>query len=333
MYLAYDSPMRAGRLLTLLLLLQARGRMSATKLAEELEVSVRTVLRDLDELSASGVPVRALRGAEGGFELVEGWRTRLTGLTPMEAQALFVAGADGPAAQLGLAEAGREAQLKVLASLPGASQDDARRVAARFHLDAVGWYRREEKLVHLAAVADAVWRDRRLSMRYESWKGLVDRRVEPLGLVVKAGEWYLVGKAEKTIRTYKVANIHALHAGGTFKRPRGFDLSSYWRESLARFEAGLYQGTARLRLTPRGARLLRYASAAVAEAVERVTGVEPPKGPCIVEIPIETVDHAAGELMKLGGDCEVLAPAELRGRMAALAAEVVRIYGGKSRKP
>ena len=324
--------MRAGRLLSLLLLLQARGRMSAAKLAEELEVSVRTVLRDLDELSASGVPVRALRGAEGGFELLEGWRTRLTGLTPMEAQALFVAGAEGPAAQLGLADAGREAQLKVLASLPGASQDDARRVAARFHLDAVGWYQREEKLAHLGAVADAVWRDRRLSMRYESWKGLVDRRVEPLGLVVKAGEWYLVARAEKTVRTYKVANIHALRVGTTFKRPRGFDLARHWRESIARFEAGLYQATATLRLTPRGARLLRYASAAVAETVERSIREEPGQDPRVVTIPIESVDHAAGELMKLGAECEVLAPRELRDRMAALAAEVVRIYGGKSRK-
>ena len=324
--------MRAGRLLSLLLLLQARGRMSATRLAEALEVSVRTVLRDLDELSASGVPVRALRGAEGGFELLEGWRTRLTGLTPMEAQALFVAGADGPAAQLGLAEAGREAQLKLLATLPDASQADARRVAARFHLDAVGWYRREESLPHLGTVADAVWRDRRLSLRYESWKGVVERRVEPLGLVVKAGEWYLVARAERMVRTYKIANIQGLHVGGAFKRPRDFDLARHWRESLARFEAGLYQGTATVRLTARGARLLRYASAAVAEAVEHAIREAPAQDPRVVTIPIESVDHAAGELMKLGGDCEVLAPAELRQRMAALAADVVRIYGGKSRK-
>ena len=324
--------MRAGRLLSLLLLLQARGRMSATKLADELEVSVRTILRDLDELSASGVPVRALRGAEGGFELLEGWRTRLTGLTPMEAQALFVAGADGPAAQLGLAEAGRDAQLKLLATLPDASQADARRVAARFHLDAVGWYRREERLAHLAAVADAVWRDRRLTLHYESWKGLVDRRVEPLGLVVKAGEWYLVARADKTIRTYKVANIHGLEVGGAFKRPRDFDLARHWRESIERFEAGLYQGTATLRLTARGARLLRYASAAVAETVERSLREDPARDPRVVTIPIESVDHAAGELLKLGAECEVMAPTALRERMAALAADVLRIYGGKSRK-
>ena len=318
--------MRAGRLLSLLLLLQAHRRMSATRLAAELEVSVRTVLRDIDELSASGVPVRAVRGAEGGFELLEGWRTRLTGLTPVEAQALFVAGAGGPSAQLGLAEAGRTAQLKVLASIPEAGQADARKVAARFHLDAVGWYQREESLPHLAAVADAAWHDRRLKLRYESWKGVVERRVDPLGLVVKAGEWYLVARADDAIRTYKVANIHALEVGATFKRPRHFDLADYWRESLARFEAGLYQGTATLRVSERGARALRYFSAAVAEAVARTLGEGKAKPPFVVTIPIESVEHAAGELLRLGGECEVVAPAALRERMATQAAAVVRLY-------
>ena len=332
--------MRAGRLLSLLLLLQAHRRMSATRLAAELEVSVRTVLRDIDELSASGVPVRAVRGAEGGFELLEGWRTRLTGLTPAEAQALFVAGAGGPSAQLGLAEAGRTAQLRVLASLPEAGQADARRVAARFHLDAVGWYRREESLPHLDAVADAVWRDRRLRLRYESWKGVVERRVDPLGLVVKAGEWYLVARADGTARTYKVANIQGLEVGGTFKRPRGFDLERHSRESLARFEAGLYQATATLRVSERGARALRDFSAAVAEGVADSLKAKSSKPPFVVTIPIESIDHAAGELLRLGRECEVLAPAALRERVAAKAAEVVRVYsrrrstsGGRGRAP
>ena len=324
--------MRAGRLLSLLLLLQAHRRMSATRLAAELEVSVRTVLRDVDELSASGVPVRAVRGAEGGFELLEGWRTRLTGLTPAEAQALFVAGAAGPSAQLGLAEAGRTAQLKVLASLPDAGQADARRVAARFYLDAVGWYQREQTLLHLAAVADAVWRDRQLELRYESWKGVVERRVDPLGLVVKAGEWYVVARAERAIRTYKVANIQALEVGGPFKRPRGFDLERHWRESLERFEAGLYQGTATLRVTERGARALRDFSAAIAEAVATSLGAKTSKPPFVVTIPIESVEHAAGELLRLGRECEVLEPAALRERVAAKAAEVVRLYSRRRRR-
>lgn len=319
--------MRSGRLLTLLLLLQARGRMSATKLAEEAQVSVRTVLRDIDELSASGVPVRAIRGADGGFELLEGWRTRLTGLTPAEAQAMFMAGAPGPAAQLGLSEAAGSAQLKMLASLPEAWQADARRVASRFHLDTVGWYRREERLAHLPAVADAVWNSRRLRIRYDSWKGIVERRIEPLGLVVKAGEWYLVAGAGKgEPRTYKLSNILSLEAGNAFTRQRGFDLARYWGESIARFETGLYRGTATLRATQKGLKKLRYLGATVAEAVDRAAPKADRSGWYKLTIPIESVDHAAADLLRVGAECEVLQPAELRNRMAAAAQALARLY-------
>src|SRR5471032_1552863 len=199
--------MRAGRLLSILMLLQSRGRMSAQSLADEVEVSVRTVYRDIDHLSAAGVPVTVERGAAGGFELLDGWRTRLTGLTPSEAQAVFMAGAPGPAAQLGLGDAAASAQLKLLAALPAAWQAGARRVSSRFHLDPVGWYQSAARVDNLPAVAEAVWSERRVDIRYESWKGMVDRRIEPLGLVIKAGEWYVVANAGKETRTYKLSNI------------------------------------------------------------------------------------------------------------------------------
>lgn len=320
--------MRSGRLLSLLMLLQAHGRVSASSLAEKLEVSVRTVLRDLDELSASGVPVRAVRGADGGFELLEGWRTRLTGLTPAEAQAMFMAGASGPAAQLGLGEAASTAQLKMLAALPQAWQADARRVSSRFHLDTVGWYRREERLSHLPAIAEAVWTDRRLAIRYDSWKGIVERTIEPLGLVVKAGEWYLVAAAGKasTPRTYKLSNVLSLEAKGHFTRGRKFDLAKYWEESIARFETGLYRGTATVRATAKGLKRLRYLSAAVAEAIDRATLKADRRGGYRVTIPIESVEMAANDLMRVGAECEVLRPAELRVRMAATVRELARLY-------
>jgi predicted DNA-binding transcriptional regulator YafY len=324
--------MRSGRLLSLLMLLQAHGRMSATTLAEKLEVSVRTVLRDIDELSASGVPVRALRGADGGFELLEGWRTRLTGLTPAEAQAMFMVGAAGPTAQLGLGDAAESAQLKMLAALPQEWQADARRVASRFHLDAVGWYKREERLPALPVVADAVWNSRRLTIRYDSWKAVVDRRIEPLGLVMKSGEWYVVAAAGKgTPRTYKLSNILTLDAGGTFTRPRGFDLAKYWNESIARFETGLYRGTATLRASAKGLKRLSYLSAAVGEAVDRARAKSDSEGWIRLTIPIESVDMAANDLLRVGAECEVLQPAELRQRIAAAATEIARIYkiGGR----
>jgi len=319
--------MRASRLLSLLMLLQTRGRVSARVLADELEVSERTIHRDVEHLSASGVPVIAERGAAGGFALLEGWRTRLTGLTPDEARAIFMAGAPGPAAQLGLGGAVASAQLKLLAALPPEWQADAGRVGARFHLDPVGWYRRVERLDCLPIVAQAVWDERRLRIRYESWKGVVERRIEPLGLVLKAGEWYVVATARGEPRTYKLSNIHALDTlDGKFTRPRSFDLAAHWARSIERFEAELYGTTATVRVTANGLRRLRYLSAAVAEAVDRAEVTPDQTGWAQLTIPIESVEHAASELMRLGAECEVLEPTELRGRLAAATRAMAAIY-------
>ena len=318
--------MRAGRLLQVLMLLQAHGRMSARRLADEAGVSVRTVHRDIDELSASGVPVVAERGASGGFALLEGWRTRLTGLTPIEAQAVFMAGAPAAASQLGLGDAAASAQLKLLASLPEAWQADAQRVAARFHLDAVGWYRTPPRVDHLSTVANAVWNERRLVIRYQSWSGVSERRIEPLGLVLKAGEWYVVAASPKGIATYKVANIQSAKAGETFRRPQRFDLASHWATSIQRFEAGLYHGTAVVRASPLGLSRLRELGDAVSKAVERAASKPDRRGWRRVEIPIESIDHAAVELLKVGAECEVLQPPELRARMAGNAAAFAALY-------
>src|SRR4051812_48857737 len=143
--------MRASRLVSILMLLQTRGRVSARTLADHLEVSIRTIYRDIDELSAAGVPVVVERGATGGFELLDGWRTTLTGLTPHEAQSLFVSGLPGPAVELGLGDTMASAQLKLLAALPDAWQAETQRVSARFHVDLVGWYRRVGPVEHLRA--------------------------------------------------------------------------------------------------------------------------------------------------------------------------------------
>jgi predicted DNA-binding transcriptional regulator YafY len=308
------------------MLLQAHGRMSAARLAEETEVSVRTVHRDIEQLSASGVPVVAERGAAGGFKLMEGWRTRLTGLTPIEAQAVFMAGAPAAAAQLGLGEAATSAQLKLLASLPEAWQADAQRVAARFHLDAVGWYRTPPRADHLSEVANAAWNDRRLKVRYQSWNHVAEHQVEPLGLVLKAGEWYVVATSTKGIATYKVANILHVETGGAFKRPQRFDLAAHWASSIQRFEAGLYTATALLRVSPKGLQRLRDLGDAVSKAVDRAQGKPDRRGWRRVTIPIESVDHASTELLKVGPECEVLSPPALRARMAKSATALAALY-------
>jgi predicted DNA-binding transcriptional regulator YafY len=311
----------------MLLLLQTRGRLSAEVLAEELEVSVRTVYRDIDQLSAAGVPVYAERGRAGGFQLLDGWRTRLTGLTALEAQALFLAGLPGPAAELGLGEVMALAQLKLVAALPAGWQADARRVSARFHLDPVGWFRHAASTDHLPSVAEAVWSERRLAIRYESWSGVVERVIEPLGLVLKAGIWYLAARAEDDVRTYRVSNILDLSvADERFIRPPDFDLATYWAAATQRFEAGLYRDCAVLRVSPRGLRLLRETSAAVAEALARPSDPADDRGWTRVTIPIESIDQAAQELLKLGTEAEALAPPALRRRLAETARRLASLY-------
>src|SRR6186997_1839966 len=194
--------MRASRLVTLLLLLQTRGRMTAAELARELEVSERTVHRDVEALSEAGVPIYAERGPHGGVQLVEGYRTRLTGMTQDEAGALFLSGLPGPAAELGLGTVMTAARLKVLAALPSELRARANRLVERFYLDAAAWFRGEEQVPHLPALAEAVWESHSICMRYDRGDEITERIVEPLGIVLKAGIWYLVGRRDGEIRTY-----------------------------------------------------------------------------------------------------------------------------------
>ena len=327
--------MRASRLLTLQMLLETRGRMSAQALADVLEISVRRLYRDVDQLSAAGVPIYAERGRSGGFALLPGWKTTLTGLTPAEAQAVFLSGLPGPAHQLGLGSDVEGARLKLLAALPAAWRDDAQRVSARLHLDPVDWYRESDPTPHLATAAAAVWGGHQMAMRYESWSGTVQRTVSPLGLVLKAGVWYLVAlpavaenSAAVGLRTYRVSNILAATALATaVRRPARFDLAGYWAQSIQRFESGIYTGEAALLATPAGLKGLRLLSSAVARAVASAPPSRRKDGRVAVTIPIESVDHACGQLMRLSPQVEVLRPAALRRALVERVRGTARLYG------
>lgn len=319
--------MRASRLLSMMILLQMRGRVSARELAAEFEVSVRTIYRDADHLSAAGVPIYAETGRHGGFSLHDGFRTRLTGLTPPEAEALMLAGMGDAAADLGLGPAAATAQLKLLASLPADAGATAQRVAQRFHLDPIAWYGRAETNDHLPTLAAAVWREQRLRFGYSSWTADVTRVVDPLGLVLKGGVWYLVGAVEGDVRTYRVSNIRAVEDLGVgIARPRGFNLDRYWQEWSRAFERRLLGETARVRLSPAGLRLLQDVSPAAAEAAR--TGAIPSGPDDWVEavIPVETISSAARQLLRLGSDLEVLEPAALRAALAEEARRIVELY-------
>ncbi|MFY3385099.1 helix-turn-helix transcriptional regulator [Paracidovorax sp. MALMAid1276] len=329
--------MRASRLLSLQMLLETRGRMSAQALAEALEVSVRTLYRDVDQLSAAGVPIYAERGRHGGFALLPGWKTTLTGLTPGEAQAVFLSGLPGPARDLGLGSDVQGAQLKLLAALPAAWRDDAQRVSARLHLDPVDWYRDTEPTPHLATVAAAVWSGHQVRLRYESWTDTVERTVSPLGLVLKAGVWYLVAlaagtgaeaKAKAAPRTYRVASIRAATALPTpVRRPARFDLPQYWAASIARFEAEIFTAEAVVLATPAGLKGLRALGSAVARAVAAAPASRRPDGRVAVRMPIESVEHACGQLLRLSPQVEVQRPAALRRALVQRLQATAQLYG------
>ncbi|MDP3854004.1 YafY family protein [Phenylobacterium sp.] len=318
--------MRASRLLSILLILQLRGRQTAQSLADEFEVSVRTIYRDIDHLSAAGVPVYADRGRNGGFDLLDGYKTKLTGLTSSEAESLFLAGLPGAAQDLGFSEALIGAKLKLLAALPPQSREGAERIGARFHLDPVGWYRSSEAADLLPQVADAVWTARRIAVRYERWDGEIERVLAPLGLVMKAGVWYLVATVAGKPRTYRLSNIKALTAGEPFERIKAFDLAAYWTQQRDRFEEGLFQGQATLRVTARGLKNLGLLSDAVAEAARASAGPPDADDRVTVTIPIETVENAAVQLFRLGPEVEVLTPPEFRAAIAERARAVAGLY-------
>ncbi|MCX4704784.1 YafY family transcriptional regulator [Streptomyces sp. NBC_01352] len=310
--------MKSSRLVSIILLLQTRGRMTAAQLAGELEVSVRTVYRDVEALSAAGIPLYGDAGHAGGYRLLDGYRTRLTGLTEGEAQALFLSGAPGPAADLGLGSVLAAAQLKVRAALPPELRAQADRISGRFHLDAPGWYADEDETPYLSAVADAVWNNRILHIAYRRWRTPTDveRLLEPYGLVLKAGRWYVVaGPGPRTFRVDQILRLTTTDE--EFVRPDDFDLTAYWTAYQRDFHARLRQGEAVVRLAP-GVRLAGQ---------PETGGRTDDDGWTVVTVPIESLDHAHTEFLRLGTGIEVLEPPELRAKLARTVAELAETYG------
>lgn len=320
--------MRASRLLSIMMLLQAKGRMSAESLAEELEVSVRTVYRDIDQLTLAGVPVYADIGRNGGFALLDGWRTRLTGLTAPEARALFLSGLPGPAGELGLGDEVAAAELKLLAALPADWQTEATRMSSRFHLDPKGWFSSGPRPEYLKAVAEAVWSERRITIKYDSWTQISERTIEPLGLVLKGGTWYLVAQRETGFRTFRMSQILSLvPLDEHFTRPPDFDLPKHWRESTASFEREIYIGVATVRATRRGISRLKDISQRVKEEIEAQALDFDDDGFATLLVPIEEETWAAREMTRVGPELVVLEPETLRARMVEVARRYASFYG------
>lgn len=322
--------MRAGRLLSLLLLLQNRGQLTAAQLAAELEVSERTVYRDVDALGTAGIPIYADRGTGGGYRLLDGYRTRLTGLTGAEADSLLLTGLPDAAAELGLGAEMAAANLKLLAALPEGLRERAERVRSRFHLDTTRWFSTTESAPHLAPLATAVWEERTLDLTYRRNDGtVVERTVDPLGLILKGGVWYFIALVHSRRpgvthsstgpRTFRAGRIAALaDTGQYFDRPADFHLDAAWRASAAQFQAGMRNLRTRVRLTPRGLALIRELSSPLTTA-DLPPDDTPPGPDCRITavLHMESVEHAMVEFASYGPDIEVLDPPELRERLSA----------------
>jgi predicted DNA-binding transcriptional regulator YafY len=287
-----------------------RGQLTATELAAHFDVSVRTIHRDVEALGAAGVPVEAVRGPAGGYRLAGGYRTKLTGLTASEAEALFVAPA--PAAELGLGGVLANARLKVLAALPAELQERASRAERYFHLDTRGWFRGEDTVPHLPTIASATWQGRRLSARYREGARVVRRTIDPLGLVLKGGAWYLVARRSAGMRVYRVSRFASVRVRDEgFERPDGFELGAYWDEWSRTFEAS----RPRVEVTVRASDLVRRF---LPQDLRGEDGV--------YVVGFESLEEAFRELLKFGPDVEVLEPPELRERIADTATEVAALY-------
>jgi predicted DNA-binding transcriptional regulator YafY len=310
--------MRASRLVSFLLVLQTRGQLTAVELAERLEVSERTVQRDAQALAAAGVPIVSVRGPAGGYRLERGYRTKLTGLDAAEAEALFV----GPAAELGLGRELAAARLKLLASLPAELQERAGRAARLFHVDTRGWFREEDRVPHLPVIAGALWRGRRLDIRYREGAAVVSRRLHPLGLILKAGVWYLLAQRRGEERVYRVSRIvSARERAEPCTRPADFDLAAAWASRSEAFERS-QRSRPQIEVTVRVPRSqVRYLRAA------RV--VQDGEQPTVIA-QFDGLDHAFRALLSYGAQAEVLAPRGLRERIAAAAAETVSLYAAGS---
>jgi predicted DNA-binding transcriptional regulator YafY len=317
--------MRADRLLSILLLLQVHRRMTARDLAERLEVSERTIHRDMEALAASGVPVIAERGASGGWLLPDGYQTTLTGLTQAEARALLLAQPPRLLADLGLNEAAEAARMKLQASLPSRMRENAGHIAQRIHIDPAGWRRAADCPAHLATVQAAIYQDRKLRMTYQKAdESTVEREVEPLGLVAKGATWYLLATHGGEFRTYRVARIAAAEVlPDTFIRPDGFDLAAAWSQARDSFAAALPRLLATLRVA--GAALPRMKAGGGYSDIERI---DPPDahGWSTVAIRFQGEEDAAAYVLGFGTLVRVIEPDWLRERIIAQARAVLAFY-------
>ncbi len=321
--------MRADRLISILLLLQVYRCMTARELAVRLEVSERTIHRDMEALSGIGVPVTADRGVGGGWRLLGEYRTKLTGLNDAEVQSLFLNVPPQLLSDLGLEKVSDAARMKLLAEVPAPVRRDAEYARQRIHVDVSGWHRPEEAVPLLPVLQQAVWQDRKLQMSYRRDPDCepVERLVDPLGLVAKGSVWYLIAAVDGEARTYRVSRVQAAElTGESCARPPAFDLAAHWQQSASDFKTRLPRYDAVLRVRRETIPRLYYAV-----RFSRIETVSEPDAEGWVDVAIrfQVEDEAAEFALSFGPSVEVLSPLELREKVIGLAESVIAFYASR----
>ena len=323
--------MRADRLLSILLLLQVHRRTTARELATRLEVSERTIHRDMAALGMSGVPVRGERGNGGGWTLLESYQTNLTGLGETEIQALFLSKPARLLADLGLSSAGEAALIKLIAAMPAYFRKTAEEMRQRVFVDIAGWRQEAEPHPCLGTLQEAVWNGCKVRFTYPRGDGLIERVADPLGLVAKGSAWYLVAMVDGETRTYRVSRIQSVSKLEEIcVRPSDFDLASYWEKSSSEFRAGLPRYAARLRFSAEEAG--HVGSVSIYAQIEQE---DPPDQEGFVTrlMRFETERAACAFVLGFAGKVQVLEPLELRERVLQMARDILSgrltVSGGK----
>jgi predicted DNA-binding transcriptional regulator YafY len=326
--------MRADRLLVVLSLLQSNGRLTSRELASRLEVSERTVHRDMEALAIAGIPVYAERGSTGGWLLAEGYRNQLTGLTTEEIRSLLLLHSSSVVNDLGLQGQSRDAFRKLLSALPLAVRRDAEYVQERIHVDGAGWHTNAgavsvaDNTSKLRKVQQAVWTQCRLKIVYRSYESdnETSRIVNPLGLVAKRSVWYMVAQAEEEIRTFRISRLkNAELTEQAFLRPESFDLAAYWSVSTEQFKSSLPRFLARVRVaSARWERFCQERYVKILSADEQQEGVH---SFIEADVAFDTLESACQILLGYGRHAEALMPQPLCLAVQEEIHAMLRLYG------
>ena len=325
--------MRADRLLSLLMLLQARGRMTAQELAQELEVSERTIYRDINALSASGVPVYAESGPGGGCALLDSYRTNLTGLTADEARALFMLSIPAPLDQLGVTQELKAALLKLSAALPEARRRDEERIRQRIYLDSTNWFQDADAVPQLPVIYRAVWDDRLVAITLRLQFGTflqtqIEQMIAPYGLVAKAGVWHIVAARDEQLRVYRAADVIGAHLlAETFTRHADFDLAEFWQDWCDGVEQSRPRYEVTLRLAPHFVPQARhYLGEGARAAIDAQRAAPDAQGRVQIVVAFESLEEARSRCLSLGYAVEVLEPEALRRSIVDYAEQIRKVY-------